>query len=409
MPGNAPYPPLPSLLSPEADRVQEVDKDSGLSVKRYLAKPDANPDDIFGAYLFADHREDAPPEPDNSKEQNLWSNLQSHYMGSQGVLEPWQEIFQDLIKQGKYRKFLAPPKVRYLYRMMWVPTHQLEDVFGLSQQDIDTLERIGKLEIHGGVYPGRKYGRVTTSSWTTDPQVLFKIARHWGEYRPQQDVLVILVADLQKTPENFYIQPQGMAALGVPEKYDYQQEVVGFGSGFPLERIVFYQTNTSDTDLDVLEKNVPGDVPQNPWKIFMKAPSRLVSQLPRYIMRVARYSDGPKVVRKFLLGLTDFRDLETVSQGLAFEDQLEKEWIQGFLTPQEWESVFWRCLENVPKWSASTFSELDDKYRLDTIFALCGVSQGDVKRWFRDKEEGVLQSEGKIPALVSLLRNPTSE
>jgi hypothetical protein len=140
--------------------------------KILLEKPEANPDDIFGEYIFGSRRLDEPAsnEPNTEKEDKFIKGLNNHFQWAPydkelAVFVP--EIFK-LIKQGKYLDFLKPgDQHEYAYRLLFdFPIKKAEQIFGVKFSEIIRDKPYGTVNKNVIYKPLKKQKGL--SSWTVN-------------------------------------------------------------------------------------------------------------------------------------------------------------------------------------------------------------------------------------------------
>jgi hypothetical protein len=123
-----------------------------LTLKKLLLEtPEANPDDIFGEYLFGDSRIDEPAkfELDTKKEFEFKNSLKDHYIGNvyNYSLKSFMPTIFELINSGKYLDFLIPDKkYKHAYRLLLnVPldNDDEEKLFGIDFLEIKNDKPFG--------------------------------------------------------------------------------------------------------------------------------------------------------------------------------------------------------------------------------------------------------------------------
>jgi hypothetical protein len=245
--------------------------------KLLLETPEANPDDIFGEYIFGGSRLDEPAksEEDTRFEKEFTKNLKI-FFGNRSIYNDKSLTFFlarciELKNQGKYLDFLQPKNGK-AYRFLLNLSHeQLLQIIDLSDEEIH-LSEFGKvyskttssLYKHRSIYNKESglNGITKTHSWTMDPASLINVlkdrsmsltqktanAKLKGNYLeyyiknkiPPPNFFVCLESDIQKNKDNFIlnyekiVEKTGKNIIEFPE----EKEVVGFGK-IKLDKVYY--------------------------------------------------------------------------------------------------------------------------------------------------------------------------
>jgi hypothetical protein len=142
-----------------------------ISLKKLLLEnPEANPDDIFGEYIFGALRIDEPAasEINTDEEFEFQKSLKNHYVGdvyNQRLNNFLPTIFE-LINSGKYLDFLMPDKkYKHAYRLMIsIPIEKAGQLFGINFLEIKNDKPFGLINKEIVYEPQIKQNNM--SSWT---------------------------------------------------------------------------------------------------------------------------------------------------------------------------------------------------------------------------------------------------
>jgi hypothetical protein len=220
--------------------------------KILLETPEANPDDIFGEYIFGLRRKDYPArnERDTKEEYKLGSALQSHYSGNvynSNLSSFIPEIFK-LIKKGKYLNFLKPDdKYKTAYRL-------------IAEMNLDEAKKIFNIDFYELLKNKKAYGSIRKkfvytplekhnglSSWTVELEektfvsVLENINLMFEDDHP--NVFLMLCADIKNN--NFILNPDQIQEKTDLTKFD-ELEILSYGN-VTVNKISYFITDNKNT------------------------------------------------------------------------------------------------------------------------------------------------------------------
>jgi hypothetical protein len=139
--------------------------------KLLLETPEANPDDIFGEYIFGKDRKDVPAKLEkNTDDENFFTDsLKKHYAGSiyNSSLSFYMPTLIELIKSGKYLNFLNPDdKFEYAYRLMFgLSIHRASEICNVDFASLlENSTTFGVIDKSFTYTP--KISQMDMSSWT---------------------------------------------------------------------------------------------------------------------------------------------------------------------------------------------------------------------------------------------------
>lgn len=129
-----------------------------------LARPDADPNDPFGAYLFGDNRKDVD-ERDTALEQDFHAALIDHITRNDtrdlSVMIPF---LRKMINTGKYTEYLLPPDDELVYRMIAIDSdREVAEITGVDPYALWKSET-NIVAVQGGSYAPMK----GVDSWSLD-------------------------------------------------------------------------------------------------------------------------------------------------------------------------------------------------------------------------------------------------
>jgi hypothetical protein len=226
-------------------------------------KPEAQPDDIFGQYLFAPSRNDIPDEA--SHEQNtppevqVRKALQNHIGGNDtSQIGKWFNTLYDLVQQGKYTKLLkVPSSFKYAYRLITVDDTTLMSMLPRIK-DISQLHNIEKDKVHvqvGGIYNHKsETSNSPVSSWTVEHNAIADMID--GEFsfgmkqmnKSKYNYTVLFVAPVQGNKFLINPSPEYYAAIDTMWFAD-EQEILGYGP-IKLSKILYKLVHVPDQEND---------------------------------------------------------------------------------------------------------------------------------------------------------------
>jgi len=229
---------------------------SSLIKEALIQEQEASKKDIFGQWFNPEFREDVPEEANeelNTKaEDEAIYAIEKHLDGNPG-LEKWGPKLLDLLKQGKYVPFLAPPQISHAYRIMTVDTTNLEKLLGrkLSKAESDPKKAQHGYKQNGGTYKPRK----TASSWTIDSSAFQDIVDSASMVPDQWTV--ILKAPIKGN--NFLFNPETLYAAVNKSSVEHERETVGIGP-IKLDNITYVHSGAGPSRyrrLDQVLKHYP--------------------------------------------------------------------------------------------------------------------------------------------------------
>jgi len=209
------------------------------SILFLVEKPEAEPNDIYGRYLFGMDRNDAgepgiPEEPDTGPEIKLKDKLTAHY-GVNDTLSP--STVNQLLKlkqSGKYVKPLkVPDKYQYAYRFLSLPKNELQQIVlggkeAIKSKDIlDTgLKRIPQLN--------PRSPKELVQSWTVTPDNFFEVSDL--ALTGPDEYMVLVRALIHKGNNKFLLNPDVFLNLdNITEGTGNEMEVISIGSVGPVD------------------------------------------------------------------------------------------------------------------------------------------------------------------------------
>jgi hypothetical protein len=207
---------------------------------REESEPAASEDAPLGKYLFAPSRNDVPDEENTKLENEIESDLISHYGGNGhiGGIEQSLKTLKQLEKDGLYTKLLSPPAglaYRYVSGLtpeeassMYLNGYPIEDITSTPNKPFYVSD-IGVIK-NPGAKSSVARGNTSVSSWTIEPSALafsgFVSAKN-------ESVSILLVADIGSN--KFLMNPEAIisSAPGLLKKsaeIRHELEVVAIGS-----------------------------------------------------------------------------------------------------------------------------------------------------------------------------------
>lgn len=206
------------------------------------------PSGHLGRYVFADQRDDTPPEPNTDEEDRLADALNKHYHGRPDALEPW---IDELIQHKEdYPQFFEPPR-RYkrAYRTLTIPVSAFLPIMGRepTQKDMD-----GEVHVDRGASVGPFGGR-RFFSWTLDPGIFYGLKREWGSLfstnwvkRKVGTAGFVMFVSAKTDSNQFVINPKAITKTDIAGEFAYQMEVLGVDDIKLDEVSYFYFDDASD-------------------------------------------------------------------------------------------------------------------------------------------------------------------
>lgn len=219
----------------------------------YVSEQDANPDDVFGQWLWPDIRSNVPPEakqePDTPEEKSFKLTVKDHYNGDMDNLARYIPTMVDLETKGKYTDILSvPANYKFAYRVMGLSRTQLESILGAALTD-DNIQFGTAEKAIAPQPPTREH-----ASWTVDPTMFKQMAKDWGKLTPGKEYTVFFRAPVQSN--KFLLNPDMMADMGIPKNWAYQKEVISVGN-IKCDKVIWHINNTKglfDTDEHDIEQ-----------------------------------------------------------------------------------------------------------------------------------------------------------
>jgi hypothetical protein len=240
-----------------------------LSLKKLLLEtPEANPDDIFGEYIFGSQRLDEPAneEADTRDEFQFISGLKSHFRSlpyNDNVSVFLDDIFK-LIKSGKYTKFLKPDdKHEYAYRLLcFLKIEQANELFDLNIKirDIDNgiFDNPVVLSKKMRYTPHSSHNGM--ASWTVnkDYESFSTVADWFGQYKniyEHIEPLIIAVVRSKIKENDFFLNFENLVNYTDEIiKFKNEKEVVSYGN-VEIDKICY----------SVLFYDKSREQPKDPW------------------------------------------------------------------------------------------------------------------------------------------------
>lgn len=208
------------------------------SLKEYIeevAKAEADEDDLYGKYLFAPGRrdlgEEEKQEEDTEEEDSLKVALFNHYHGDKnsGLDQHAQEVL-NLIKQNKYKKILAPPESKAVYRVLGpINRHAAQQILHINIMDI--MEAPNTAKLASGRFTLLPQEEYSIQSWSTALKASWIIDDLYagGDIYPE-DFMVYVVVKSNTNNGSFFMNPKGIKNVeGMPDYAYRQDEVISYG------------------------------------------------------------------------------------------------------------------------------------------------------------------------------------
>lgn len=208
----------------------------------FLEAPEASSDSIYGQYLFAPDRSDLPAkakkEVDTEEEIELKNALNDWYdTASPGELENHIDWIVDAIESGEYKKILAPPANKPVYRWMSnININSAASILETSPEHIVSTSRQPTLvRSPGTLIP--KY--IDFQSWTTNLSLIPDIVtKDLGDsFLHSKSVSVIV--ESKTNLGTFFMNPKGVKNISNMSEYSYRQDEVISYEDVPLIRAAF--------------------------------------------------------------------------------------------------------------------------------------------------------------------------
>lgn len=191
-------------------------------------KPEANPEDIFGKYLFAPERAKAgealpkPVEKNTKGEEEVKAQLGAHYHGEMDNLNPVVvRKLLELKSRGKYLNVLGvPKKYKHAYRILtFESTNMFEKFIGQREAPMHGVATMNLPPYHR-----------FHLSWTVNPSMfLGKDAEDDLALKYRSMYFVLLKAPVDTN--QFLLNPDVLPKLkDIVGDYGYQKEVISVGT-----------------------------------------------------------------------------------------------------------------------------------------------------------------------------------
>jgi hypothetical protein len=237
--------------------------------KLILEKPEANPDDIFGKYLFGSERSDEPAsnEDDTELEEEFWYALDNHF-GSYAYNNELQKIFPKILKlvhDGKYAKLLKP-RNKKCYRLLYnVPEDKAQKILGLTYNQVESIRNTQiKPHVINNSEDYENLEGTILSSWTS--KLNFKsfesvsesasIFRHTN-VNSNEYIKSIFIIILEANIENnkFLVNPVNFNKY-IPHIFSYEDEfeTIGYGK-IKINRASFVCISPENVKQSMKEKD----------------------------------------------------------------------------------------------------------------------------------------------------------
>jgi hypothetical protein len=233
-----------------------------LSIKKLIFEaPEANPDDIFGEYIFGGSRRDEPAKnEENTQKENEFSiGLFMHYDRT-----PYNDMVSkhvpdvlNLIKQGKYLDFLKPDdKHKYAYRLIKdIGEKKAEQMFGIDFKDLlENKKTHGLIKKNFLYHPKENQNKL--SSWTVnlDKKIFKNILRFNNRYHKTHNFSITVLLQTKIENNNFFLNPEQIQNKTALEHLK-EWEVLSYGD-VTVDKFSYFITdyeNTSGFGIEVGE------------------------------------------------------------------------------------------------------------------------------------------------------------
>jgi hypothetical protein len=213
--------------------------------------PDGPYDGLFGNYVFADERKDAPKEPNTPEEKQIAKALYMQFHGRPDALAPW--IDDLLANKDDYASFLSPPKqYKKAFRTMTIP----KDIFEQMFHKPTTKDMDGNVHLINGGSVG-PYGNRNFFSWTLNPDIFYGLKKDWGSLFNtdwvqkkigQDGFVVFLSANVDQN--EFLLNPLKLKKTTLAGEFSYQMEVIAVGDVKLNSVSYFYYSKNTSPDME---------------------------------------------------------------------------------------------------------------------------------------------------------------
>lgn len=214
----------------------------------------------LGRFVFADQRDDVPPEPNTPEEDKIATALDQHYHGRPAALEGW--IDELLAHKDDYPQFFAPPgRYKNAYRTLTVPESAFSDIMG---REPTAADKDGEVHVDQGTSVGPFGGR-RFFSWTLDPGIFFGLKKDWGSLYStdwvkkkvgQSGFVMFLSAPVDSN--QFVLNPLKIKKTDLGGEFAYQMEVLGVDdiSLGDVSYFHFTDKSTAETEHELIKDAV---------------------------------------------------------------------------------------------------------------------------------------------------------
>jgi hypothetical protein len=220
--------------------------------KLLLETPEANPDDIFGEYLFGSKRLDEPAskEKDTAKEKKLIDGLFWHFRDKpyNNILALYSDIILDLIKSGKYLNLLKPDeKNKYAYRLLFdLSIKKANEILDLNikEEDIEIGMYDYPLVLNKKIIYKPIAHQNKLSSWTIEPKIksfnsVINFKQDLREFYYYHDPRVYAIVRSKIKNNNFFINFENLLNNTADIiKFKNEKEVISYGD-VEIDKICF--------------------------------------------------------------------------------------------------------------------------------------------------------------------------
>lgn len=210
-------------------------------------KKEAEPNDIFGAYLFADQRKGMKGlEPNNYKEDVFLDDLKKHY-NNVGYLNQWIPKMRELKNQKKYKDILTPPKGKVWRLLTGVNDTTIQKMLSMRKQELRNHEndfyKISNMII--------KPKSDKIQSWTYSLQ--YKTFENL--FIENTDNIVILEAYTQNKNNDFFLNHENIRKIDdMPEYVKKEYETISYGDVHCSN--VYFWISPSDKTFSSIDRQI---------------------------------------------------------------------------------------------------------------------------------------------------------
>ena len=207
--------------------------------------PEGMDDPPYGRFIFAPARYGkVPPEENTKREDDAYKALDLHFNANRPVSQDVALELMRSIEAGAYSDILKEPNTEYVYRGMRMIQSELEEFFGLT--DDDFLERRGSKVLNRMMKVSREEG---SSAWT----VSLDEARRFSRAIPGR-YSVVLVARVADNPLTFLSGPNGLYNIQAFTTFQDEKEAVALGSVKVFKAYWSRAKNTGDMMMSPVEE-----------------------------------------------------------------------------------------------------------------------------------------------------------